>query len=508
MKQANRRFEGNWPIIFIFGVCLVWAVDMAALGWNNGLAFHTFRQTQTAITSYYMARGGPFFAYETPVMGYPWSIPFEFPLYQWLVAVVSKTFHIQLESSGRLMSELFFWLSLTAIWGILSELRIKKVYRLIFITLILVSPQYIYWSRTFLMESTALFFSTAHLYFVLRYVRTRKIQEGVYGGVLGAIGALVKVTTFPAFAIVGGLYFVYSLRHDYRKLREYVPALLLFCLPVLVAWRWVQFTDDVKALNVVSDGQLTSKMLQFWTFGSFRQRFLVSTWQSMFSQTVFELSGHPIVLLLPCIGLFFARQRLALFCISLGGFLSAFLIFTNLYVVHDHYAYANGVFLIAAFSWCIVGLLEGTKWNQLLGIAVFIICILNSVDAYYSRLHGYQIYGEKPFPSLTFAIQKLTKPKDVLLIFGADWSPELPYYSRRRALMWPPWMEQDMDSATMKAAIANLKDYKIGAAVFCGEEQSNTHLIQRAISVLGLDSNPYLQEASCTFYPQADAQNR
>jgi hypothetical protein len=29
-------------------------------------------------------------SYDTPVLGYPWSIPFEIPLYQWIVACVSR----------------------------------------------------------------------------------------------------------------------------------------------------------------------------------------------------------------------------------------------------------------------------------------------------------------------------------------------------------------------------------------------------------------------------------
>ena len=83
MNRSNPRFENKWLIILIFAVALVWAVYTAALGWHNGLSIHNFRQTQTAITSYYMIRGGPFLKYETPVFGVPWSIPFEFPLYQW-----------------------------------------------------------------------------------------------------------------------------------------------------------------------------------------------------------------------------------------------------------------------------------------------------------------------------------------------------------------------------------------------------------------------------------------
>src|SRR5947199_7995289 len=41
-------------------------------GINQPIAdLHQFRQTQTAITAYWLANGGPWLAYETPVLGYP-----------------------------------------------------------------------------------------------------------------------------------------------------------------------------------------------------------------------------------------------------------------------------------------------------------------------------------------------------------------------------------------------------------------------------------------------------
>ena len=43
------------------------------------LDVHSFRQTQTALTSYWFIHQGFQFAYETPVVGAPWAIPFEFP---------------------------------------------------------------------------------------------------------------------------------------------------------------------------------------------------------------------------------------------------------------------------------------------------------------------------------------------------------------------------------------------------------------------------------------------
>src|ERR1700722_9222047 len=62
-----------------------------SIRWNDPLlGMHSFRQTQTAITSYWILRGSPWLAYHTPVFGAPWSIPFEFPMYQLLVALIVK----------------------------------------------------------------------------------------------------------------------------------------------------------------------------------------------------------------------------------------------------------------------------------------------------------------------------------------------------------------------------------------------------------------------------------
>src|SRR5258706_3117696 len=251
-------------IVCIFAACLIWSISMATVGWGNTISdVHGFRQTQTAITSYYLARGGPFLSYETPVFGAPWSLPFEFPLYQWIVAFSSKIFHIQLDQSGRLISEVFFALSLVTLWSILSELRVAPVHRLIFLTLIIVSPQYIFWSRTFMIESTALFFCLAYLYFIVRYTRTRKIADVGLGGLCGVIGALVKVTTFPAFALVGSAIYIYSVLRECNfrerpKLRvlllpHLVPVLFFACLPILVTSWWITYTAHVRALNIVAD---------------------------------------------------------------------------------------------------------------------------------------------------------------------------------------------------------------------------------------------------------------
>jgi len=81
------------------------------------LEAHGFRQTQTAITSFWMIRDGWNLSYETPVTGYPWSIPFEFPVFQTIVALIAGLAKLPLDPVGRLVSFVFL---LACIWPALG----------------------------------------------------------------------------------------------------------------------------------------------------------------------------------------------------------------------------------------------------------------------------------------------------------------------------------------------------------------------------------------------------
>jgi hypothetical protein len=65
-KLAEFETSSKVLIIGIFVACLFWSTLMATVGWGNTISdSQGFRQTQTAITSYYLAKGGPFLRYET-----------------------------------------------------------------------------------------------------------------------------------------------------------------------------------------------------------------------------------------------------------------------------------------------------------------------------------------------------------------------------------------------------------------------------------------------------------
>src|SRR5262249_25879752 len=121
------------------------------------LDMHGFRQTQTAISAYWMVHGGPWLAYETPVMGYPWAIPFEFPVYQGLVALLALI-GVPIDVGGRLVSFAFFAACLAPLWTIFRAFNWPRTTYLAIATLFIASPIYTFWARTVMIETTAVFF--------------------------------------------------------------------------------------------------------------------------------------------------------------------------------------------------------------------------------------------------------------------------------------------------------------------------------------------------------------
>ena len=98
-------------------------------------------------------------AYETPVLGYPWSIPFEFPLYQTIVAFVSSITNVSIDRVGRLLSFAFL---LACAWPALQvtrRLNWSSDVAWVFCALLWSSPFYLFYGRMFLMETAALFFA-------------------------------------------------------------------------------------------------------------------------------------------------------------------------------------------------------------------------------------------------------------------------------------------------------------------------------------------------------------
>ena len=111
-----------------------------------------------------------------PVLGYPWSAPLEFPLYQFIVAKIVQLTGYKLDVVGRSTSLFFYYFCLLPI--VLIVRKYGQLAILISIALYLTSPIELMYSRSFLIENFALFFSllTFAVYIGIR----RYIISGTY----------------------------------------------------------------------------------------------------------------------------------------------------------------------------------------------------------------------------------------------------------------------------------------------------------------------------------------
>ena len=120
LEILKGQWKAIWPIVF-FIVTMGLNFALVTRNMDAGyLAGHEFRQTQTALSIQFIEKDQNFsLAYPTPVFGPPWSIPMEFPLYQWVAATLAKHFDWSVAFSGRVVGIICFYLSLPAV-GLLA----------------------------------------------------------------------------------------------------------------------------------------------------------------------------------------------------------------------------------------------------------------------------------------------------------------------------------------------------------------------------------------------------
>jgi hypothetical protein len=456
----------------------LYAIRCLLIGVHNTLYsdLHSFRQCQTAITCFYMVRDGLSLRYKTPMMGPPWpSAVFEFPIYQWLVVEVTRLLGQPLEAAGRMVSIVFFLLTLIPLYRVLAALGIARPHRAVFLSLLAASPYYIFWSRTFMIESTAVFFCAAYAACVVLYCWRRSRGEGqrsasyliVLAVIFGSLGAMVKVTTFPSFGLATVLYvyrdhFAWPVRRpDWRAMgRQTVFLMITGGIPVLFAMGWTHFADALKDANPIAYHMASrTPMMITWNFGTTRQKLSPVVWSTILANARSMLLNYHAVLWLAFIAAAIVTRRRwkeALACVVL--FLIAPLLFTNLHVTHEYYMYANGIFLLCAVGFCILGILESPK-GAVAGIAAMLVTLTLAVGTYFHRYYPLQKRDNTSLAKATEMIDSRIDPHSVI-ICNMEWDPIIPYTLQRRAVMIPGWTVLTDDD--IRNEFRQLHGYKIG----------------------------------------------
>ena len=209
-----------WGIFLIALILRLWGVT------NPLLDFHSWRQTLTADITYNFYADGMNLLKPNPSMINS-IYHFEFPLYTYLIALLYKAFGFH-EIFGRLVAILF---SMGTLWFLylLGKHYFDETAGLIACAFYALLPFSVFYSRTFMPESTMLFFSVSMIYMFGRWLDTGNWTHFFLASLCSTLAFLVKLPTL----YMGGPLLFMALNRFGKKI-IYQPLLYLFVVIILI----------------------------------------------------------------------------------------------------------------------------------------------------------------------------------------------------------------------------------------------------------------------------------
>ncbi len=507
--QAPDRKE-NAIAGILFGALLLFHVWGTTVGWTSrNLPGCEFRQAQTAISTLFIQREGNFsLAYPTPVLGKPWSIPMEFPLYQWTVAKLSTVTGASLTETGRAVSLACFYLALPAIYLLLARLGLPRSRRLVALGMVVCCPLYIFYARAFLIETMAWMFGVWFLLAYVNAVERRSIGWLLAAAAAGTGAGLVKVTTFlfilmPAF--VWTMYWFWQVRPGrpeggwaaWARLAGWsLAAVAAGCMASV--W-WVRCSDAIKTVSPAGNF-LTAAHMRDYNFG-IGQRFDPGVWDYHWKVLFHEIVGLPVLVGAGVLLAFFARPRWGIVALLVLLFFAVQVIFPILYAWHEYYYVANTFLLMLAIGLVLVALLESRLPRGVAWLLIGLTCA-GQIGVYFSAYYPVLKLWSPGGSPLTMVLHNLTDPDDVMILAGDDWNSMTPYYAERRAFMIRRNLEQNWE--LIHQAYGRLKGEPVTALVLYGPQRDNLSLVKLTAAVFQIDPRPVFTWANATVYLRSD----
>lgn len=489
-----RSMLGAFRLVALVGAAWIWSHGIA-LPLNDQ---HAFRQSQTMLDVQRMELGGPLLLYETPVLGPPWALPLEFPTYQWAVLLTHQISGASLDLCGRLVSLAAFLLLLAIGPSVLSAWGASRSAGWCWQVLMLSSGTYLFWSRTTLIESTALLLTVSALGAMRGVVDGGSRRTALAAIVCTGLALATKPTTsLPPLVFVTCL----MAPRLYRKERGAWMWVGCFGLSALGFFAWTAAAALARNANVY--GAATSAWA--WNVGTLDQKMSWPQWQRYLQRTLND--GAPYVLRtwawVPLLALLLAPSKRLLLALLVLFFLPP-LIFTNLHFVHNYYPFACLIFLLACVGAAYGALVDDPRLGmRLFGICALVLTSVISVRSF-TRSYAWERMN-RPAEDLMFArtIAAHTAPNDLLVVFGDDWTSYYHYYAERRGLAVPDWAESDL--AGLQSALARLEGSgDVGAVLLCKHKRAAAEWVRtlwptfRRFSLVASD-------ATCDTYLAASA---
>ena len=444
------------------------------------LELQAFRQTQTALTSYWMIEEGWQLPYQTPVLGYPWPVPFEFPIYQSIVALISWMGGFPLDPVGRLVSFCFLLACAWPAFGIARRLALPRDTAWAFCALLWSSPLYLFYGRNFLMETAAVFFSLAAIPYALDLRDPHpRWRSALLFAFFASLAMLQKITTgAPVLLVLAAILGATTIkdRVPFLSARKVACLIVAMSIPLILGAWWTSYAGSIRALNYY--GKITTFARQHeYYLGHFSDRFNLAKLKTIFWDRILVQNAAGLLGITLFTGAIIAGtshvRTILVICIIL--FALPILLFFKVHLFIDYYQTASALFLIGALA------IATTVWLRefggLFAEGVLAVLIFSNLFQFYT---GYGKYLQKTLDvsnSRTLAVSEVVRrytPKEsAILVYGlttyesawpvTSWSSEIVYYSQRKGFT----VEDSFEKKVRHDPASFLGGKPLGAIVIC-----------------------------------------
>lgn len=498
MASVEQNDKGRHFLVGVFVVAFV--AHLWLVFFNLHVPFlsgHEFRQSQTALITYYIDKQNNFSPlYEQPIFGKPWvSFILEFPLYQWSVVGLSRSTGWPHFLSARVISIACFLLSLPALYLALRRLGLDWRRTLLVLAFVVLCPVYIFYTRAFLIDSMAAMFAA---WFFAGFVQTMDRRSYVWLAVTlvaGAGAALVKNVLLAVWLIPAASYGAWMLWRDIRAgegwarpLRTIGWGLATVSVPLGVLKWWIALTDPLKEQNPSTTIFTSTALSQGnWGLFSFSGLFSRELWQTLLARWNEAILPPWLLLGLLALGLILLPRHRWKIAGLAAVFFATQCLFPYAYAWQDYYYYSCAVFVIGAIGLGAVGL-----WDSRLPRWVSAVLILLMLGAEFRTYWGFYRPQQAVFAlgrhSFTDNIKDITPENGIIVIAGYDWASMIPYYSERRALMIRHGLEDDTEY--LAKAFKTIADENVHTLIVGPTVRKNQAFLQFATRTLDMDPVP------------------
>lgn len=401
------------------------------------LSHHSFRQTQTALyVLSYDLFGFEFIPY-LPLFGYPWKVPLEFPIFQILSFFVYKLSFLNIDNSGRIVSLIFYYLSILPINKILKmigEYNLRNKFYFLYFT----SPLLLFFSSSFLIETTLMFFMLLSTFFYIKLLINFNFKIALIFSITLSIAGLIKITCMPALMIsyfIAGIIFYLNKKSLVNIF--YILIALIFSSFIPLLWSITASNFNSDSLMLADSEFVPSSKSLSWLFGTVDSRLDINTYFVIFVKG-FIFTG----LILPFIAMVFIVIRKYLdrtMNLSLNYFFALFvlipfmsvIIFFNLYYVHDYYFIALVPYMIFTFLF-IFKFMKDQFLNVILILNFIFSFFIFSI--YYLSKNEFRDFEIENLSIANYLKGKVSNDEFIIIDNNGNWNPIISYYSNSSAI--------------------------------------------------------------------------